>query len=72
MRCIGDECQPGGAPQGGAGPVAPVRLMRSVAVGALCAGLGYHAARSHGPEITAASHLAALAPPLVVSSRLDD
>lgn len=68
MHCIGDECA---LPQSVAAPSntrAP--LMRSVAVGAVCAGLGYFiAARDPAdPHQT----LAGIAPPLVMVSELGD
>ena len=69
MQCIGDEC---GAPQDSVAQVASrVPLMRSVAVGALCAGLGYFAAGSR-PFSDNSQHLAAIAPPLVMVSEIGD
>lgn len=68
MHCIGDECAP---PQNSAAPKrARAPLMRSVAVGAICAGLGYFVA----PRDPAGQHntLASLAPPLVMVSELGD
>ena len=68
MRCIGDECTP---PRNAAVPTPPFPLMRSVAVGALCAGLGYALAQSlfgTRPE----QHVAGIAPPLVMVSEIGE
>lgn len=71
MFCIGDECEtlsnlapPALAPTGGP-------RLRSVALGALCAGLGYLAAQSH-PAPNSAQHLIVIAPPLVMVSEIAD
>ena len=69
MQCIGDECA---KPKGvvvktrSRGP-----LMRSVAVGAIFAGLGYFAAQSRQtPDSN--PHLVAIAPPMVMVSEIGD
>jgi hypothetical protein len=69
MHCIGDECAVPQESEARARSYAP--LMRSVAVGALCAGLGYLAAQSR-PLANDAQHLAAIAPPLVMVSELGE
>ncbi|UYV37141.1 hypothetical protein N4R57_19640 [Rhodobacteraceae bacterium D3-12] len=68
MHCIGDECV---TPRIAAAPSnARAPLMRSVAVGAICAGLGYFVAARDpaSPDLT----LATIAPPLVLVSEIGE
>lgn len=67
MQCIGDECATL-TPRSTTGSHAP--LMRSVAIGAVCAGLGYFAAAQVPREEKLS--LASVAPPLVLVSELTD
>ena len=69
MRCIGDECA---KPLVAATSAhARVPLLRSIAVGVLCAGLGYFAAHSR-PVNDSGRHLVAIAPPLVMVSEIGE
>jgi len=69
LFCIGDECE---TPRNVAPPVTTGGpRLRSVALGALCAGLGYLAAQSH-PAPNSAQHLMVIAPPLVMVSEIAD
>ncbi len=69
MQCIGDECA---TPNDAAvKPQARAPLMRSVALGAICAGLGYFAAQSRAPSASD-THPAVIAPPAVLVSDIAD
>lgn len=73
MNCIGDECATSRSPAANPPVVGDTsRLLRGVAVGALCAGMGYHLATFRGRGIDESRHLATLAPPLVMVSNLAD
>jgi len=73
LNCIGDECAKSRSPAANPPAVGGTsRLLRGVAVGALCAGMGYHLATFRGRGIDESRHLATLAPPLVMVSNLAD
>lgn len=67
MRCIGDECTDRTNKRRERGE--PARLWRSVALGALCAGVGALVAQQNAQRIDYAQ-AASFAPPIVMTSAL--
>lgn len=66
MNCIGDECARVSGPTAAQPRRAARQLLRGVAIGGLCAGLGYHL----GAASTRFEPLATLKPPTVRVSSL--